>query len=342
VKFTTFLTKLLFFTKTLSLFYKTYQMSTKILIIGACGQIGTELTHQLRKIYGTENVIASDIRKLNNEVVNSGPFEVINALDFNQIEHLVEIHQIDEVYLMAALLSATAEKNPAFAWDLNMNSLFHVLNLAKAKKIKKIFWPSSIAVFGPTTPKENTPQYTIMEPSTVYGISKQAGERWCEYYHTIFGVDVRSIRYPGLISWSTPPGGGTTDYAVDIFHKALSDKTYECFLASETKMPMMYMDDAIAATIQIMQAPIEQIKIHSSYNLAAMSFTPTEIAAEIKKHIPEFTITYQPDFRQKIADSWPASIDDTEARKDWNWKHQFDLESMTVAMLDNLSTAHLS
>ena len=312
-------------------------MSTKILIIGACGQIGTELTQKLRSIYGTENVIASDIRKLNSDVVNSGPFEVVNALDFNQIEHLVELHQIDEVYLMAALLSATAEKNPAFAWDLNMNSLFHVLNLAKAGKIKKIFWPSSIAVFGPTTPKENTPQYTVMEPSTVYGISKQAGERWCEYYHNIFGVDVRSIRYPGLISWSSPPGGGTTDYAVDIFHKALSDKTYECFLSSETKMPMMYMDDAIAATIQIMQAPADQIKIHSAYNLAAMSFTPTEIAAEIKKHIPEFTITYEPDFRQKIADSWPASINDDEARKDWGWKHEFDLESMTVDMLKNLS-----
>ena len=311
-------------------------MSTKILIIGACGQIGTELTHKLRAIYGTENVIASDIRKLNNDVVNSGPFEVVNALDFNQIEHLVEVHKIDEIYLMAALLSATAEKNPAFAWDLNMNSLFHVLNLAKAKKIKKIFWPSSIAVFGPTTPKENTPQYTVMEPSTVYGISKQAGERWCEYYHNIFGVDVRSIRYPGLISWSSPPGGGTTDYAVDIFYKALSDKTYECFLSSETKMPMMYMDDAIAATIQIMQAPTEQIKIRSSYNLAAMSFTPTQIAAEIKKHIPEFTITYEPDFRQKIADSWPASIDDAQARKDWRWKHEYGLESMTVDMLTHL------
>jgi nucleoside-diphosphate-sugar epimerase len=311
-------------------------MSTKILIIGACGQIGTELTHSLRKIYGTENVIASDIRKLNNDVVNSGPFEVINALDFNQIEHLVEVHKIEEIYLMAALLSATAEKNPAFAWDLNMNSLFHVLNLAKAKKIKKIFWPSSIAVFGPTTPKENTPQYTIMEPSTVYGISKQSGERWCEYYHNTFGVDVRSIRYPGLISYSSPPGGGTTDYAVDIFHKALSDKKYECFISSETKMPMMYMDDAIAATIQIMQAPKESVKIRSSYNLAAMSFTPTEMAAEVKKHIPEFTISYEPDFRQKIADSWPASIDDHQARVDWGWKHKYDLEKTTVEMLENL------
>jgi nucleoside-diphosphate-sugar epimerase len=312
-------------------------MDTKILIIGACGQIGTELTHKLRTIYGTENVIASDIRKLNNDVVNSGPFEVVNALDFNQIEHLVEIHKITDVYLMAALLSATAEKNPAFAWDLNMNSLFHVLNLAKAKKIKKIFWPSSIAVFGPTTPKENTPQYTIMEPSTVYGISKQSGERWCEYYHNIFGVDVRSIRYPGLISWTTLPGGGTTDYAVDIYYKAIADKKYECFLSSETKMPMMFMDDAIAATIKIMQADEEKIKIRSSYNLAAISFTPTEIALEIKKHIPELEMTYKPDFRQKIADSWPASIDDFEARKDWGWKHEFDLEKMTEIMLKNLS-----
>lgn len=311
-------------------------MTPKILIIGACGQIGTELTHKLRTIYGTDNVIASDIRKMNNGVVNSGPFEVVNALDFNQIQHLVEEHRITDVYLMAALLSATAEKNPAFAWDLNMNSLFHVLNLAKAKKIQKIFWPSSIAVFGPTTPKENTPQYTIMEPSTVYGISKQSGERWCEYYHNVFGVDVRSIRYPGLISWSTAPGGGTTDYAVDIYHKALHPGTYECFLSAETRMPMMYMDDAIQATIDIMQADSQQIKIRSSYNLAAMSFTPTEVAAAIQKHIPDFTITYKPDFRQKIADSWPASIDDTEARKDWGWKHRFDLESMTEDMLLHL------
>jgi nucleoside-diphosphate-sugar epimerase len=270
-------------------------------------------------------------------VVNSGPFEVVNALDFNQIEHLVEVHQITDVYLMAALLSATAEKNPAFAWDLNMNSLFHVLNLAKAKKIKKIFWPSSIAVFGPTTPKENTPQYTIMEPSTVYGISKQAGERWCEYYHNLFGVDVRSIRYPGLISWTTLPGGGTTDYALDIYHKALNDGKYECFLTAETKMPMMYMDDAIAATINIMKAPADQIKIRSSYNLAAMSFTPTEVAAEIKKHIPQLEVTYAPDFRQKIADSWPASIDDSRAREDWGWNHQFDLKTMTAEMLKNLA-----
>lgn len=311
-------------------------MSTKILIIGACGQIGTELTQKLRAIYGNDNVIASDIRKLNNDIVNNGIFEVVNALDYNQIEHLVEQYQITDVYLMAALLSATAEKNPAFAWDLNMNSLFHVLNLAKAKKIKKIFWPSSIAVFGPTTPRDNTPQYTIMEPTTVYGISKQTGERWCEYYHTIYGVDVRSIRYPGLISWSTEPGGGTTDYAVDIYHKALKEGKYECFLSKETALPMMYMDDAIRSTIEIMQAPAVSIKIRSSYNLSGVSFTPAEIASEIKKHIPNFTISYKPDFRQKIADSWPASIDDSRAQEDWNWKTKFDLASMTLEMLKNL------
>ena len=312
-------------------------MSTKILIIGACGQIGTELTQKLRAVYGTDNVIASDIRKLDNDVVNDGIFEVVNALDYNQIEHLIEKYHITDVYLMAALLSATAEKNPAFAWDLNMNSLFHVLNLAKAGKIKKIFWPSSIAVFGPTTPRENTPQYTVMEPSTVYGISKQSGERWCEYYNKQYGVDVRSIRYPGLISWTSPPGGGTTDYAVDIYYKALEDKKFTCFLSENTALPMMYMDDAIKATVSIMQAPAEKIKVRSSYNLSAISFTPKEIAASIKKHIPEFTIDYAPDFRQKIADSWPASIDDAVARQDWGWQNDFDMEKMTAVMLENLS-----
>lgn len=311
-------------------------MNTKILIIGACGQIGTELTQKLREIYGNENVIASDIRKLNIDVVNDGIFEVVNALDYNQIEHLIEKYEITDVYLMAALLSATAEKNPAFAWDLNMNSLFHVLNLAKAGKIQKIYWPSSIAVFGPTTPRENTPQYTIMEPSTVYGISKQTGERWCEYYHKQYGVDVRSLRYPGLISWSTPPGGGTTDYAVDIYHKAITDGTFTSFLSENSGLPMMYMNDAIKATINIMQAPAEKIKIRSSYNLSAMSFTPKEIAAEITKHYPDFTINYEPDFRQKIADSWPASIDDTAAREDWGWKNDYNLENMTVEMLQQL------
>ena len=311
-------------------------MQTKILIIGACGQIGTELTSKLRASYGVENVIASDIRKLENDVVNNGIFEVINALDYNQIEQLVEKYHITDVYLMAALLSATAEKNPAFAWDLNMNSLFHVLNLAKAEKIKKIFWPSSIAVFGPTTPKENTPQYTIMEPTTVYGISKQTGERWAEYYHKQYGVDIRSIRYPGLISWSTEPGGGTTDYAVDIYHKAITDGKFTSFLTENSALPMMYMDDAIKATISIMQADAEDIKIRSSYNLSGMSFTPKELAVEITKHYPDFTISYEPDFRQKIADSWPASIDDSAARKDWGWKNDFNIENMTVDMFKNL------
>ena len=310
---------------------------SKILIIGACGQIGTELTKKLRSIYGKDAVVAGDVRKGDPSFVASGPFEVVNALDYNQVEHVIEKHGVDEVYLMAALLSATAEKNPAFAWDLNMNSLFHVLNLAKAGKIKKIFWPSSIAVFGPTTPKQNTPQYTVMEPSTVYGISKQSGERWCEYYHNIYGVDVRSIRYPGLISWSTPPGGGTTDYAVDIYHKALANGKYTCFLSEETRLPMMYMDDAIRATIEIMQAPAESIKIRSAYNLSAMDFTPAEIAASIQKEIPDFTIDYAPDFRQKIADSWPQSIDDKSARTDWGWKHDFDLQTMTEDMLEHLA-----
>jgi nucleoside-diphosphate-sugar epimerase len=311
-------------------------MKTKVLIIGACGQIGTELTKKLREIYGIENVVASDIRKLNIDVVNNGIFEVVNALDYNQIDHLVEQYEITDVYLMAALLSATAEKNPSFAWDLNMNSLFHVLNIAKAGKIKKVFWPSSIAVFGPTTPKQNTPQYTIMEPSTVYGISKQSGERWCEYYSKQYGVDVRSIRYPGLISWVSEPGGGTTDYAVEIYHQAILTGKYTSFLSQNTALPMMYMDDAIKATVQIMQAPEEQIKIRSSYNLRAMSFTPEQIAGEIKKHYPDFEMSYEPDFRQKIADSWPASIDDSSAREDWHWQNDFNIENMTTEMFKNL------
>ncbi len=310
---------------------------TKILIIGACGQIGSELTLKLRELYGTDNVIASDIRKGEQDVFKTGPFEIVDAMNYEQVEALVDKYKIDEVYLMAALLSATAEKNPAFAWDLNMNSLFHVLNLAKEGKIKKIFWPSSIAVFGPTTPKHDTPQYTVMEPSTVYGISKQAGERWCEYYFNKYGVDVRSIRYPGLISWKTLPGGGTTDYAVDIYYKAVADNKYTCFLSENTELPMMYMDDAIRATVGIMQADKEKIKIRSSYNLSAMSFTPKEIAAVIAKEKPGFEISYEPDFRQAIADSWPSSINDSEARKDWNWQHDYDLESMTKVMLENLS-----
>lgn len=312
-------------------------MDTKILIIGACGQIGSELTQRLREIYGLDNVIASDIRKGTQEVFETGPFEIVDALNYDQVAAVIEKYQVDEVYLMAALLSATAEKNPAFGWELNMNSLFHVLNLAKDGKIKKVFWPSSIAVFGPTTPKHNSPQYTVMEPSTVYGISKQAGERWCEYYYNRYGVDVRSIRYPGLISWKTPPGGGTTDYAVDIYYKAIEENKYTCFLSEETELPMMYMDDAIRATIGIMQAEKEEVKIRSSYNLSAMSFTPKQIAESIAKVQPGFEISYEPDFRQAIADSWPSSIDDSSARQDWGWKHDFDMEKMTQVMLENLS-----
>ncbi len=311
-------------------------MNKSILIIGACGQIGTELTLKLRKNYGKNAIIASDISKGSDELMESGPFEFINALDYDRIAAVIDKYAIHEVYLMAAMLSATGEKFPAKAWELNMNSLINILNLAKEGKIKKIFWPSSIAVFGPTTPKENTPQKTVMEPTTVYGISKLAGERWCEYYFNKFGVDVRSIRYPGIISWKTSPGGGTTDYAIEIYHKALVDGNYDSFLSKYTKLPMMYMDDAIDATLKIMEAPAENIKIRSSYNLAAISFTPKEIAEEIKNFIPEFDISYHSDFRQSIADSWPSSIDDSEARKDWGWQHQFDLEKISDSMLRNL------
>lgn len=311
-------------------------MSSKILIIGACGQIGTELTAKLRELHGVDNVIASDINTRNLDLVNAGPFVILDAKNFNAIKDCCINHKIDTVYLMAALLSATGEKYPMEAWDLNMNSLFHVLNLAKTKLIKKIFWPSSIAVFGPTTPRENTPQHTICEPTTVYGITKQVGERWCEYYHDKYNVDVRSIRYPGIISHKAMPGGGTTDYAVEIYHEAIKHGTYESFLSKNTKLPMMFMDDAIKATTDIMQAPADALSIRSSYNLAAISFTPDAIAESIKAEIPEFTMTYKPDFRQAIADSWPSSIDDTVARKDWNWSHNFDLKKMTSEMLTQL------
>lgn len=311
-------------------------MQKSILIIGACGQIGTELTLALRERFGNDRVVASDIREGNENLMASGPFELLDATNYEAVENIVMHYEIEEIYLMAAMLSAAAEKFPMRAWDLNMNSLFHVLNLAKEKKISKVFWPSSIAVFGPSTPKENTPQRTIMEPSTVYGISKQSGERWCSYYFEKYGVDVRSVRYPGLISWRTLPGGGTTDYAIDIYHSALSHKKYKCFLKADTKLPMMFMDDAIKATIDIMESRPEAIKERSSYNLAAMSFTPSGIAESIKGHIPDFEIEYHPDFRQDIADSWPSSIDDSQARKDWGWQAQFDLEQTTREMLWNL------
>ena len=316
-------------------------MKKRILIIGACGQIGTELTVFLRAKFGSHKVIASDIREGSEELMKSGPFEILNAMDYDAIEKVVIRYEITDVYLMAAMLSATAEKFPMKAWSLNMDSLFHVLNLAKDKKIEKVFWPSSIAVFGPTTPKTDTPQRTVMEPSTVYGISKQTGERWCEYYHNRWGVDIRSIRYPGLISYKTLPGGGTTDYAVDIYHKALKHKEYVCFLNAQTALPMMFMDDAIRATVSIMEAKKEHVKIRSSYNLSGMSFDPEEITASIRKYIPEFKISYNPDFRQAIADSWPQSIDDSEAKKDWGWESKISLDEMTKIMLENLKGEYL-
>jgi nucleoside-diphosphate-sugar epimerase len=313
-------------------------MTDKILVIGSSGQLGTELVQNLRSIYGIDNVIASDIAVT--EQAKEGPFEVIDVLNAEGLLSIVKRHKINQVYLLAALLSATAEKMPKFAWDLNMNGLLNVLDLAKEKIIEKIYWPSSIAVFGPNTPKINTPQYTVMEPSTVYGISKQAGERWCEYYFNKYNVDVRSLRYPGLIGWKSAPGGGTTDYAVHIFHEALTKGTYECFLSENSTLPMMYMSDAIKGTISIMQADSEKIKIRSSYNLAGFSFSPKELALEIKKHIPDFSISYKPDSRQQIADSWPKSIDSSLASAHWGWKPEFNLELMTADMIKNLKNNH--
>lgn len=311
-------------------------MEKSILVIGACGQIGSELTFTLREKHGNENVVASDIRKGNDQLMANGPFEILDAQDIASIEDILQTYEIDEVYLMAAMLSATAEQHPMKGWNLNMEALFNVLNLAKANKIKKVFWPSSIAVFGPNTPADQTPQSTIMEPNTVYGISKLAGERWCEYYYRKFGVDVRSMRYPGLISYKTPPGGGTTDYAIEIFYEALKSKSYTSFIDQGTAMPMMFMDDAIRATIALMEAPAENLSVRSSYNLNGISFTPEELAHSIREEIPEFTINYAPDFRQKIAESWPSSIDDTAAQEDWSWKPQFDLNKTRDAMLKGI------
>ena len=306
----------------------------KVLIIGAGGQIGIELTSELSKIYSHKNVIGSDLKAPNAPSENR--FEILDALNGKALFEIVKKHNVTQVYHLAALLSATGEQNPMFAWKLNMESLFHVLDLAKEKRIKQIYWPSSIAVFGPTTPAINTPQYTVMEPSTIYGISKQAGERWCEWYFNKHGVDVRSLRYPGLIGWKSAPGGGTTDYAVHIFHEALKKGSYESFLSENTTLPMMHMEDAIRATLEIMHAPSEKIKIRGSYNLSGISFCPKDIANEIKKHIPDFTISYKPDFRQAIADSWPKSINDQEARNDWGWKEKYDLPKLVENMLVNL------
>ena len=311
-------------------------MKDVILVIGSSGQIGTELVMELRKIYGNNNVVASDFRLSSEKVMQSGPFEELDILNESHLREIVKKHRITQVYLLAALLSATAEKDIEFGWKLNIRSHSHVLDLAKDGLIKKIFWPSSIAVFGPTTPKQNTPQYTIMEPNTVYGISKQAGERWNEYYFNKFGVDIRSLRYPGLVGWRAKAGGGTTDYAVNIFHQAIKNEQYESFLSENTGLPMMYMPDAIRATIELMEAPFESVKIRSSYNLAGISFTPKEIAAKVSKHIPNFEMSYNPDFRQKIADSWPSSIDDSHAQKDWGWKLEYDLEKLTSDMIKNL------
>src|SRR5882757_1841569 len=308
----------------------------RILVIGASGQIGVELTLALRKIYGNANVVASDLREENDLLKGTGPYVSLDVMN-KEMLHVQVIRQgITQIYLLAAILSATGEKNPNLAWSLNMQSLLNVLDIAREEHLHKVYWPSSIAVFGPTSPKQECPQQTIIEPTTVYGISKYAGEFWCHYYNQRFGVDVRSLRYPGLISYKSAPGGGTTDYAIEIFHEALEEKTYESFLKEDTYLPMMYMPDAIRATIELMEAPQSKISVRTSYNLSGMSFSPKEIAEEIKKHIPEFSISYKPDYRQAIADSWPQSIDDSVARKDWGWKEEYTLKNMTEDMLKNL------
>ena len=308
----------------------------KILVIGSSGQIGVELTLALRKIYGNAQGIASDLREENPLLHGTGPYVSLDVMNKEMLHVQVIRQNITQIYLLAAILSATGEKNPNLAWNLNMQGLLNVLDIAREEKLRKVYWPSSIAVFGPSSPKQNCPQQTIIEPSTVYGISKYAGEFWCNYYHQRFGVDVRSLRYPGLISYKSAPGGGTTDYAVEIFHEALEEKKYECFLNEDTYLPMMYMPDAIRATIELMEAPAQSISVRTSYNISAISFSPKEIAAEIKKHIPEFIISYKEDYRQAIANSWPQSIDDAVAQRDWNWKNEYDLAKMVSDMLDNL------
>lgn len=308
----------------------------RILVIGAAGQIGSELTTALRKVYGDHNVYATDIRPAPQDIIDGGPFQLLDVMDDKRLIHFVIRYKITQIYLLAAVLSGNAEKLPLQAWDINMKSLLNILDLSREVGIKKVFWPSSIAVFGNTTPKVKTPQYTVMEPNTVYGISKQAGERWAEYYFNRYKIDTRSIRYPGLISYKTEAGGGTTDYAVEIFYDAIKKGKYECFLKDNTALPMMFMPDAINATISLMEADAKKLTVRSSYNLGGISFDPKQLAAEIKKHIPNFKITYKPDFRQRIADSWPKSIDDSVARKDWGWKHEYDLKKMTKIMLDEI------
>ena len=312
-------------------------MAEIILVIGSNGQIGTELVTELRRIHNVNQVVACDIRRPDYDTKNAGPFEFVNVLDKENLKAIFIKYKPTQVYLLAALLSATGEQNPKLAWDLNMNGLLNVLDFAIDFGTKKIYWPSSIAVFGPNSPKENTPQFCTMDPNTVYGISKLAGERWCEYYFQKYGLDVRSIRYPGLISWKAMPGGGTTDYAIHIFHEALKKGSYSSFLSAETELPMMYMDDAIRGTIELMDAPEDKISIRSSYNFGGVSFNPEDLASEIKKYIPDFKLNYTAnDPRQKIADSWPKSIDDQVAKKDWNWQPKFDLKKLTYEMLGNL------
>ena len=308
----------------------------KKLVIGSSGQIGVELIEQLAKDFGPNQVIAADIKLVSEGKTLGVEYITLDVLDKEKLFEIIKQHNISEVYLLAAMLSAIAEKNIQLAWDLNMKGLFNILDLAKEKHIEKIFWPSSIAVFGPTSPKLNTPQTTLLEPSTVYGISKMSGERWCEYYFLKYGVDVRSLRYPGIISYKSPPGGGTTDYAIEIFHAAINHGFYDSFIAKEVTLPMVYMQDAIRATMEIMQVERKKLTINSSYNLAAISFSPEEIANEIKLLFPEFQITYSPDFRNKIALSWPSIIDDSFARNDWGWKHNFDLKKTTLEMVNGI------
>ncbi|MEO8819521.1 MAG: NAD-dependent epimerase/dehydratase family protein [Ginsengibacter sp.] len=308
----------------------------KILVIGACGQIGVELTLELRRIYGGANVIASDLRAENELLKGTGPYVSLDVMNKEMLHVQVIRQNITHIYLLAAILSATGEKNPNLAWSLNMTSLLNVLEIAKDENVHKVYWPSSIAVFGPTSPKINCPQQTIIEPITVYGISKFAGEFWCNYFNQRFKIDIRSLRYPGLISYKSEPGGGTTDYAVEIFHEAIDENHYNCFLKENTYLPMMYMPDAIRATIELMEAPLEKISIHTSYNISGVSFSPKEIAEEIKEHLPGFSISYEPDYRQQIAKSWPQSIDDSVANNDWGWKPKYDLAALTTDMLQNL------
>jgi len=312
------------------------QQNSIHLVLGASGQIGSVLTTELRKKYGASAVIASDIKAPKKESSQVGLFVQIDATSYDAVLNIVKRYNVSTVYLMAAMLSATAENHPSKAWDLNMSSLFNVLNLAKDGFIKHVFWPSSIAVFGPSSPKINVPQLTIMEPTTVYGISKLSGENWCAYYNKKYGIDVRSLRFPGLIGWQSSPGGGTTDYAVDIFHKAVAHQPFECFLAENTALPMMYMDDAIRAVIELMESDSKKIKVRSSYNLGALSFTPKTLYQSLLPLFPNFEINYAPDFRQEIAESWPQSIDDSSARDDWGWQPQFEMKLMVEDMCYNL------